>query len=318
MSRRTGPGRRPGRFGYLSVSGTGAGTQAVNVFLLDGTYELFRHFFALPSSRDVEGQEVAAIRGVLGSVASMLENDVTHLGVATDHVIESFRNTLWPGYKTGEGIAPELLAQFHPLEDALRAMGVSVWPMVEFEADDGLASAAALAAADARVEQVFVCTPDKDLAQCVVGTRVVQFDRRAGVLRDAGGVRAKFGVEPESIPDYLALVGDTADGFSGLPGWGAKSASAVLARYRHLEAIPVDVRDWQVTIRGAGKLAAILSEQMERARLFRDLATLRTTAPVFESVDEVEWTGPAPAFFDVCGRLDAGTLFRRVRAAARV
>ena len=203
----------------------------MNVFLIDGTYELFRHFYAVPSTRDVDGREVGAVRGVLGSVLRMLEDDVTHIGVATDHVIESFRNALWPGYKTGDGIDPALFGQFHPLEEALKALGVVVWPMTDLEADDGLASAAAKASGDPRVEQVFICTPDKDLSQCVAGRRVVQFDRRAGSLRDADGVRAKFGVPPASIPDYLALVGDTADGFPGLRGWGAKSTALVLGRY---------------------------------------------------------------------------------------
>ena len=218
----------------------------MNVFVLDGTYELFRHFHAVPAAFDPDGRDIGAVRGVVGSVLAMLEDDVTHVGVATDHVIESFRNRLWPGYKTGEGIEPALLAQFHPLEDALAALGVAVWPMTELEADDGLATAAARAAGDARVEQVFICTPDKDLAQCVRGRRVVQFDRRAGVLRDADGVRARFGVGPESMVDYLALVGDAADGYPGLPGWGAKSASTVLARYGCLEDIPADEADWTV------------------------------------------------------------------------
>ena len=257
------------------------------------------------------------MRGVLGSVLSMLENEVTHIGVATDHVIESFRNQLWPGYKTAEGIDPTLLSQFHPLEDALAAMGVIVWPMVEFEADDGLASAAARAANDPQVEQVFICTPDKDLAQCVTGSRIVQFDRRAGTLRDATGVEAKFGVPPGSIPDYLALVGDTSDGYPGLPGWGTKSAAGVLARYGHLEAIPDDAGSWEVNVRNAGKLATILSQHRERALLFRDIATLRTTAPVFESIDDLRWSGPRPDFFDLCARLNAAGLFKRAQAVAR-
>ena len=289
----------------------------MNIFLLDGTYELFRHFYAVPPAQDADGQEVGAVRGVLGSVVSMLENDVTHLGVATDHVIESFRNELWAGYKTADGIDPAILSQFHPLEAALTALGVIVWPMVDFEADDGLASAAARAASDPQVEQVFICTPDKDLAQCVTGNRVVQFDRRAGVVRDAAGVKAKFGVPPESIPDYLALVGDTADGYPGLPGWGAKSAAVVLARYGHLETIPGDVRSWEVNVRRAAQLAVTLGEQHERAVLFRDIATLRTTAPVFESIGELRWSGPRPDFFELCARLNAGGLFRRAQAVAR-
>lgn len=291
----------------------------MNVFLLDGTYELFRHFYALPSVTDIEGREIAAVRGVLGSVISMLEEDVTHIGVATDHVIESFRNDLWPGYKTAEGIEPSLLQQFHPLEDALEALGVVVWRSVEYEADDTLASAAARAAEDLRVEQVFICTPDKDLTQAVDGQRIVQFNRRAGFLRDAASVRARFGVDPASIPDYLALVGDSADGYPGLRGWGAKSAATVLARYRHLEAIPDDVAVWDVTVRGAAKLARTLADQREQALLFRDLATLRVTIPVFNSVNELEWVGPRSTFFDVCARLNAGGYFKRVQAvAARV
>lgn len=286
----------------------------MNVFLVDGTYELFRHFFAVPSVRDVDGYEVGAVRGSLTSIVSMLENDVTHLGVATDHVVESFRNTLWPGYKTDEGIDPDVLGQFVLLEDALEAMGVTVWPMSEFEADDGLASAAAKASLDPRVEQVFVCTPDKDLAQCVVDRKVVQFDRRAGTLRDADGVEAKFGVRPASIPDYLALVGDAADGFPGLPGWGAKSTASVIGHYGHLEMIPEDPQKWGVTVRGSTKLAATLTAKREQAFLFRDLATLRTTASVFDSVDELYWTGPRAEFFKLCTRLDAGGLFRRVMA----
>jgi 5'-3' exonuclease len=291
----------------------------VNVFLLDGTYELFRHFYAVPSVRDADGREVGAVRGVLGSALSMLEHDVTHLGVATDHVIESFRNDLWPGYKTRDGIDPTLLEQFHPLEDALEALGLVVWPMVAFEADDALASAATRAAADARVEQVLLCTPDKDLAQSVRARRVVQFDRRAGEMRDEAGIRARFGVGPESIPDYLALVGDTSDGYPGLSGWGPKSTSSVLARYVHLEAIPDDVRAWEVSLRGAPRLAATLARHRDDAYLFRDLATLRTAVPVFDSVDELRWTGPRSTFFDVCSRLAAPGYFKRARelAAAR-
>ena len=285
----------------------------MNVFLIDGTYELFRHFFAVPSVTDADGREVGAVRGTLGSLLSMLEDDVTHLGVATDHVIESFRNELYSGYKTGKGIDPALRQQFHPLEDALRALGIPVWPMVEFEADDALASAAVRAADDARVEQVFVCTPDKDLAQCVEGRRVVQFDRRAGVVRDAQGVEARFGVPPESMTDYLALVGDAADGYPGLPGWGAKSASTLLARYGHFEDIPADSLHWEVRVRGAAKLARTLVDGHADVILFRDLATLRTTAQVFDTVDELEWTGPTPAFFDVCSGLNASGFFQRAQ-----
>ena len=289
----------------------------MNVFLIDGTYELFRHFYAVPSTREVDGLEVGAVRAVLGSVLRMLEDDVTHIGVATDHVIESFRNALWPGYKTGDGIDPALFAQFHPLEEALEALGVVVWPMTDLEADDGLASAAAKASGDPRVEQVFICTPDKDLSQCVAGRWVVQFDRRAGSLRDADGVRAKFGVPPASIPDYLALVGDTADGFPGLRGWGAKSTALVLGRYLHLEAIPDDAAAWDVEVRGAGRLAAQLATHRDLAARFRDLATLRTTATVFETVDDLRWTGPRPVFFEVCARLNTAGFFTRAQALAR-
>ena len=266
----------------------------MDVHLIDGTYELFRHYYALPTAREPDGRDVAAVRGVLASVLGMLEHGATHVGVATDHVIESFRNQLWPGYKTGEGIEPDLLGQFQLLEDALPAMGVAVWPMVEFEADDALASGAAQAARDQRVERVIICTPDKDLAQCVRGTRVVQMDRRTRTIRDEAGVVAKFGVPPESIPDYLALVGDAADGFPGLPGWGAKSTAAVLARYGHIESIPADWRTWQVNAAGAGALAATLARERDRALLFRTLATLRTDIPLFDSVDDLFWEDPPP------------------------
>ena len=277
---------------------------AVDVYLVDGTYELFRHFYALPSAREPDGRDVAAARGVLASVRGMIDQGATHIGVATDHVIESFRNPLWPGYKTGEGIDPALFAQFELLEEALSAMGVVVWPMVEFEADDALASAAALAAADNRVDRVIICTPDKDLSQCVRGSRVVQMDRRTRKIRDEGGVALKFGVLPESIPDYLALVGDAADGFPGLRGWGAKSSSAVLAKFGHLESIPADWREWRVNVSSAASLAATLERDREQAMLFRTLATLRTDIPLFESVDELRWTGPTPAFADMSARLN--------------
>ena len=289
---------------------------SVNVFVVDGTYELFRHFYAVPSSTDADGNEIGALRGVLGSAIALLEEGVTHVGVATDHVIESFRNDLWPGYKTGEGIDPALLSQFHPLEEALDALGVVVWKTVKYEADDALASAATRAAVDARVEQVFICTPDKDLAQMVDGTRIVQFDRRAGRVRDADGVREKFGVAPASIPDYLALVGDSADGFPGVAGWGAKSAATVLARYPHLDDIPPDVAAWKVKVRGAERLAAALADARDDAWLFRDLATLRTNLPVFTDVDELRWPGPGPRFFDLCARINAGGLFRRAQRLA--
>src|SRR5213075_61107 len=249
----------------------------MEVFLVDGTYELFRHYYAVPSARDKQGREVAAVRGVLASLLGMIKGGATHVAVATDHVIESFRNGFWAGYKTGEGIEPDLLAQFPLLEEVLSAAGIVVWPMVEFEADDALAAAAVAAARDARVERVILCTPDKDLAQCVRGTRIVQLNRRTRVTLDEAGVFQKFGVSPASIPDYLALVGDAADGYPGLPGWGARSTAAVLQRFGHLESIPGDWREWKgVNAARADALAFTLKEQRDRAFLFRDLATLRT------------------------------------------
>ncbi|MGA7411312.1 MAG: 5'-3' exonuclease H3TH domain-containing protein [Bryobacteraceae bacterium] len=272
---------------------------------MDGTYELFRHYYALPSAKDQEGSEVAAVRGVLRSVLGMIKGGATHVAVATDHVIESFRNELWPGYKTGEGIEPALLAQFPLLEEVLSAAGVVVWPMVEFEADDALASGAAAAARDERVEQVVICTPDKDLAQCVQGTRVVQLNRRTRVILDQDGVTRKFGVAPESIPDYLALVGDTADGYPGLSGWGAKSAAAVVARYSHLEFIPKNWREWRANVASAGALASTLFSEYDRALLFRKLATLRADIALFDDVEQLRWKGPTPAFATLAARLDA-------------
>jgi 5'-3' exonuclease len=277
----------------------------VHVYLVDGTYELFRHYYALPSARDREGHEVAAVRGVLASVLGMIRGGATHIAVATDHVIESFRNRLWPGYKTSEGIEPDLLAQFELLEEVLSAAGVVVWPMVEFEADDALAAAAAIADRDARVEQVIICTPDKDLGQCVRGTRIVQLNRRTRVTLDEAGIVKKFGVSPESIPDYLALVGDAADGYPGLPGWGAKSTAAVLARFGHIEEIPADWREWHVNATSAGALARTLSAERERALLFRTLATLRTDIALFNDVAELQWQGPKPGFDSWGTRLDA-------------
>ena len=260
----------------------------MNVVLVDGTYELFRHFYALPPEPDDSGHDRTAVRGVLRMVTRLFEQGATHVGVATDHVIESFRNGMWPGYKTGEGIDPRLRAQFGPLEEALEALGVKVWPMVEFEADDALASAARKAAEDPRVEQVFIMTPDKDLAQAVVGDRVVQADSRTGALRNEAGVVAKFGVPPSSIPDYLALVGDASDGYPGLPGWGPRSASTVLARFGRLEHVPDAAAAWHLDVRRAAQLAGTLTRQRELALLFRDLATLRTNVPVFETVDELK------------------------------
>ncbi len=277
----------------------------MDVYLIDGTYELFRHFYAVPSARDRDGREVGAVRGVLTSLLGMMTVGRTYIGVATDHVIESFRNRLWPGYKTGEGIDPALLGQFPLLEEMVQALGVVVWPMVEFEADDALASAAAAAAADPRVERVLICTPDKDLAQSVRGSRVVQMDRRARTIRDEAGVVARFGVPPASIPDYLALVGDAADGYPGLPGWGAKSTAAVLARYGHLEAIPSDWTVWGVNAARPAALSATLARERENALLFRELATLRTDLALFETVEELKWSGPSPEFTALAAKLDA-------------
>ena len=273
------------------------------VHLVDGTYELFRHFYGAPPRASSEGGEVGAVRGVVQSVLSMLAARATHIGVATDHVVESFRNDLWPGYKTGEGVDELLMAQFPLLEAALMSMGVVVWPMVELEADDALASAAAVAADDTGVEQVLVCTPDKDLSQCVRGRRVVQLDRRKDVITDEEAVRARYGIGPESIPDWLALVGDSADGFPGLAGWGKQSASTVLGHYAHIEAIPAAVNDWDPdlrrSVRSAAKLADTLASDMDAALLFRDLATLRVDRSLLPSVGDLEWTGPTDDFEDV-------------------
>jgi 5'-3' exonuclease len=284
----------------------------MDIHLIDGTYELFRHFFAVPAAADVNGQEVGAVRGVLNSVLAMIEGGATHLGVATDHVVESFRNDLYPGYKTSEGVPPELLSQFPILEVALEAMGVMVWPMVYFEADDALASAAAKAAMDDRVTRVLICTPDKDLAQCVVGTRVIQFDRRQNVLRDEAGVVAKFGVRPESIPDYLAVVGDSADGFPGVRGWGAKAAAGTLSLYSHLEVIPKDWMKWHPSIRKAKALSESLFSAWDDALLFRTLATLRLDVPAFETVEELRWRGARENFAECCRVMKADGLLRRV------
>jgi 5'-3' exonuclease len=279
----------------------------MDVYLVDGTYELFRHYYALPRARDEFGNEVGAVRGVLRSVLGMVSGGATHIAVATDHVIESFRNDLWPGYKTSAGVEPDLLAQFSLLEETLSAAGIVVWPMVEFEADDALASGAAAAARDARVERVWICTPDKDLAQCVRGDRIVQLDRRKRVTIDEPGVIRKFGVPPESIPDYLALVGDAADGYPGLAGWGAKSTAAVLMKFGHLEAIPAAWQDWHVNAANAGSLAGTLARERDQAFLFRSLATLRGDIRLFENVDELKWQGPAPSFAALAKRFDAAT-----------
>jgi len=292
----------------------------MDVYLVDGTYELFRHHYGQPPRSGADGSEVGAVRGVVSSVLSMLEDGATHVGVATDHVIESYRNDLWPGYKTGAGVPPELMAQFPLLETALEALGVRVWPMVELEADDALASGAAVAADDAEVRQVLVCTPDKDLAQCVSGTRVVQLNRRKNVVTDEDGVWARYGVGPASIPDWLALVGDSADGFPGLSGWGKQTAAAVLAHYGHIEAIPASGFDWDPAVRravrGANKLAARLADEMESALLFRTLATLRVERELLGSAADLAWEGPTASFDDVCRQLRDPSLARRVAAAA--
>ena len=290
----------------------------MKVHLVDGTYELFRHWFALPSHVTAGGLEVGATRGVLGSLLGLL-GDATHVGVATDHVIESWRNERWPTYKSGAGVDPRLTGQFGLLEDAVAALGITVWPMVEWEADDALASAAKVAAADPVVEQVLICTPDKDLGQCVEGTHVVQLDRRKRVVLDAAGIRTKFGVDPPSIPDYLALVGDSADGYPGLAGWGAKSAASVLAHYGHLEAIPAHGHHWEVDVRSARTLAATLDAERDLALLFRELATLCTDPPVLDEVGTLAWRGPTPDFAAVCARIDAPDLVGRAErlAAAR-
>jgi len=289
----------------------------MKVHLVDGTYELFRYHFGTPSHVTDGGQEVAATRGVVGTCLQLVEGGATHIGVATDHVIESFRNDLWDGYKSSAGMPPELLSQFGLVEDALVACGFTVFPMVEYEADDALGAAAAIAAADDRVEQVLICTPDKDLGQCVVGDRVVQLDRRKETIYDEAGVTEKFGVPPASIPDYLAVVGDSADGFPGLTGWGAKSAAAVLARYGHLEDIPEAAGKWDITVRGGAKLAATLHREFDLALLFRRIATVELDAPTIDDVDELEWTGPTDAFASICEQIDAPNLVARAERAAR-
>jgi len=291
----------------------------VKVHLLDGTYELFRHHFGRPPSarKEREADDVTGTRGVLWSVLTLLEEGVTHLAVATDHVIESFRNELWPGYKSSVGMDDAIVNQFGLLEDALTALGVTVWPMVELEADDALAAGAVAAARDPEVEQVVVMTPDKDLAQVVSGTRVVQLDRRTGAVTDEAGVESKYGVAPESIPDWLALVGDSSDGYPGIPGWGKKAASAVLRRYRHLEDVPRHPWRWDVDVRGRNALGAALAEHLELAMLFRILATLRADAEVLGRVDELRWIAPTDGFADVAARLRAPRLAEKAASLAR-
>jgi 5'-3' exonuclease len=270
------------------------------VHLIDGTYELFRHFYGLRRFNKGEDKPLGAVAGVLTTVLQMVEKGATNLGVATDHVIESFRNDLWSGYKTGDGIEPALWAQFHPLEDALRALGIAVWAMEELEADDALASAARIAGDDPQVQQVCIWTPDKDLAQCVRADRIVQVDRKTNVIRGEEGVRAKFGVVPERIPDYLALVGDNADGYPGMDGIGPKGAASLIARYGAIEDFPQQV----------------LGERRELALLFKNLATLRTDAPVFADAEEIRWRGPASGFADWAQRMAAPKLLERAQAAA--
>lgn len=270
----------------------------------------------MPAHSNEKGEELAATRGVLDSIAGMLESGVTHIGVATDHVIESFRNDLWPGYKTSEGVDPRLLAQFPVLEEALESMGVVVWPMVELEADDALAGAASSLSKIRAVSRIYICTPDKDLAQCVRDDRVVQLDRRARKVRNEDAVREKFGVSPMSIPDYLALVGDKADGYPGLTGWGEKSAGAVIGLYGHLEAVPRSARNWSVQVRSADRLAETLRDNFKLALLFRDLATLRTKEPKIRSPNQIQWQGPGPSFPAICKRLDDPQLVDRLAEVA--
>lgn len=292
----------------------------MQVHLIDGTFELFRAYFGSPASAGSDGREVGAVRGLLRSLLALLgERDVTHVAIAFDHVIESFRNGLYPGYKTGEGMDPVLFAQFGLAEDACRALGVVTWPMVEFECDDALATAAARFNLVPDVQRVVICSPDKDLAQCVRGTRVVCLDRMRHKVLDENGVVAKFGVKPLSMPDWLALVGDSADGYPGIPRWGAKSAAAVLAVYEHIEAIPAEHSEWRVNVRGAAKLAAELAAQPAEARLYRQLATLRTDVPLAEPLAALRWRGPdEPALRALAARLQDDSLVERAaRVAAR-
>jgi 5'-3' exonuclease len=295
---------------------TETGPTSFLVHIVDGTYELFRQFFARPSHVNDDGLDVGATRAVVRGMLAMLEEGVTHMGVATDHVIESFRNDLYPGYKDGSGLDPAILGQFQPLEDALVACGIATYPMIEYEADDGMASLVALAVADERVEKVLICTPDKDLAQCVQAGRVLQFDRRNNKILDVADVVEKYGVEPESIPDWLGLVGDSADGFPGLPGWGAKSAAAVLKRYKHIDQIPLAAGQWDITVRSGARLARTLADHLEEALLFRRIATLEADAPTAKSVDELRWTAPADDLNEVAAMLDAPDLLERTAKLA--
>jgi len=287
----------------------------VIVHLIDGTYELFRQFFGRPGHLNEDGFEVGATRAVLRSMLGMLDDGATHIGVATDSVVESFRNDLYSGYKTGEGMDPLILAQFPLLEEGLEALGIATFPMVEFEADDAMAAAAAIADADPDVDKVLICTPDKDLAQCVREGRVLQFDRRNDKILDVADVVEKYGVPPESIPDWLGLVGDSADGFPGLPGWGAKSSATVLFRYGRIEDIPQAAGQWDITVRGGAKLAQTLADNYDDAMLFKKLATLDLSAPTISSVDEVRWAGPAENLPSFAANIDAPDL---VAKAARL
>jgi 5'-3' exonuclease len=290
----------------------------MEIHLVDGTYELFRHHFAVPSHKTSEGIEVAATRGVLGTLVRLLEDGATHIGVATDHVVESFRNDLFDGYKTGEGTPPEIMSQFPLVEALIEAAGFITFPMIEFEADDALASAARIAKEDPSVNRVLICSPDKDLAQCVTDDgRVVQFDRRQELIYDSSAVKEKFGVSPASIPDFLALVGDSADGIPGLPGWGAKSSSLLLARYEKIEKIPLDPNKWDVSVRGATKLAETLSQNFKEAQLYKDLTVLRDNVPVMAKVSELEWFAPKQHFIELCNRLDASKLAERLKKLSR-
>jgi len=289
----------------------------MKVHLVDGTYELFRHYFGAPSHITSEGYEVGATRAVLASMLSLLEQGATHIGIATDHTITSFRNELYEGYKDGSDIDPDISGQFHILEDLLEAAGFIIFPMVEFEADDALASAALRSTVDKRVEQVVICTPDKDLGQCLTPDhKIVQYDRRKKLEMNYEAIIEKFGVRPESIPDYLGLMGDTADGFPGLQGWGAKSSSSVLAVYNHIEHIPEDPEKWEVSVRGAKKLAATLNENQSLALLFRQIATLSYDAPTFGSIDELHWEGPGSDFVQIAEKLDATRLIERAERLA--
>jgi len=290
----------------------------MEIHLVDGTYELFRHYFAVPSHKTSEGVEVAATRGVLGTLVRLLEDGATHVGVATDHVVESFRNDLFDGYKTGEGTPPEIMSQFPLVEALVEAAGFITFPMIEFEADDALASAARIAKEDPLVNRILICSPDKDLAQCVTDDgKVVQFDRRQEVIYDAAGVREKFGVSPSSIPDFLALVGDSADGIPGLPGWGAKSSSLLLACYGTIEKIPLDPNKWDVPVRGAEKLAETLSQNFKKAQLYKDLTILRDNVSVMSNISELEWVAPKEYFTELCDRLDASKLAERLKNLSR-